>query len=278
LSRFKDGIPLLDPIEDMKIKDPNLPELIRKTEALQERLTKDEIHTMDKELKDNLYTKYLEKFDLRAQIKLMEKEIRSVKTLPMKDKLKHMKAVLRRLGLVDKDNVIQLKGRVACEISTADELVVCELLLGGAFNDMKPEVVAAVLSCVIYTEKGEDDIKVPEELSGPLKKLRQAARRVGEVEHDANLDVDVDEYVKRFKADLMEAVYRWCKGAKFSEICQICECFEGTIIRSVRRLVELLRQLVVAAKVIGDQTLQKTFTDAIKLIKRDIIFAGSLYL
>lgn len=278
LSRFKDGVPLLDPLEDMKIKDPALPDLIKKTEALQERLVKDEIHTMENKRKEFLYGQYLAKFDLRTQIKILEKEIRSVKTLPMRDKLKRMKVVLRRLGLVNKENVIQLKGRVACEISTADELLACELLFAGVFNDMKPEVAAAVLSCVIFTEKGEEDIKVPDVLDGPLKKLRQAARRIGEVERDANLDVDPEDYMKRFKPDLMEAVYRWCQGAKFSEICQICDCFEGTIIRCIRRLVELVRQLVVAAKVIGDQTLEKTFTQAIKLIKRDIVFAGSLYL
>jgi ATP-dependent RNA helicase DOB1 len=34
-----------------------------------------------------------------------------------------MKRVLRRLGHINQENVIQLKGRVACEVSSADELV-----------------------------------------------------------------------------------------------------------------------------------------------------------
>ena len=130
----------------------------------------------------------------------------------------------------------------------------------------------------MFTEKGDEDVKVPAELEGALQTLHKAAKRVGETERDAKMEVDPEEYVAQFRADLMEAVYRWCKGASFSEICNLTSCFEGTTIRCIRRLVELLRQLCIAAKVIGDRSLENMFKQAIKLIKRDIIFAGSLYL
>lgn len=155
LVRFKDGVPLLDPIEDMDIKDPELPVLIARAEKLQTRLKQDKIQTMKAEERDAVYSKYLEKHNLQAQVKLLQKEIKAVQTLPLKDKLKRMKVVLRTLGHVDKDNVIQLKGRVACEISTANELVVTELVLSGAFNDMEPAVAAAmVCERLVYLHKG----------------------------------------------------------------------------------------------------------------------------
>ena len=56
------------------------------------------------------------------------------------------------------------------------------------------------------------------------------------------------------------------------------EIFEGSIIRCMRRLEELLRQMIQAAKSIGNAELEERFSEAIKLIKRDIIFASSLYL
>jgi ATP-dependent RNA helicase DOB1 len=34
------------------------------------------------------------------------------------------------------DNIIELKGRVACEISSADELVLTELIFTGVLNDL----------------------------------------------------------------------------------------------------------------------------------------------
>ena len=46
----------------------------------------------------------------------------------------------------------------------------------------------------------------------------------------------------------------------------------------MRRLEELLRQMVQAAKNIGNTELENKFSEAIKLLKRDIIFAASLYL
>jgi ATP-dependent RNA helicase DOB1 len=34
------------------------------------------------------------------------------------------------------DDVIELKGRVACEVSTGDELLLTELIFNGVFNDL----------------------------------------------------------------------------------------------------------------------------------------------
>lgn len=58
--------------------------------------------------------------------------------------------MLRRLGHCDSDGVIQLKGRVACEINTCDELVVTELIFCGAFTELSPEQSAALLSCMVH--------------------------------------------------------------------------------------------------------------------------------
>ena len=114
--------------------------------------------------------------------------------------------MLRRLGHTNKDNVVQLKGRVACELSTCDELLLTELVLGGVFNDLSPEVSAALVSCAVVSEgKGQDSVRL-KELDGPFKKLQEAAKRVAEVQYDAKIALDKDEYVRKFKPDLMEIV------------------------------------------------------------------------
>lgn len=76
----------------------------------------------------------------------------------------------------------------------------------------------------------------------------------------------------------MDIVFAWCNGATFSDLCKMTEIFEGSIIRCMRRLEELLRQMVQASKTIGNPDLEDKFNTAIKLIKRDIVFASSLYL
>lgn len=64
--------------------------------------------------------------------------------------MRKKKRVLRRLGYCDSDGVIQLKGRVACEINTCDELVVTELIFSGVFNELTPEQSAALSSCLVH--------------------------------------------------------------------------------------------------------------------------------
>lgn len=76
----------------------------------------------------------------------------------------------------------------------------------------------------------------------------------------------------------MDVVYAWCNGISFAELCKMTEIFEGSIIRCMRRLEELLRQMCQAAKTIGNSELEDKFATGIKLMKRDIVFAASLYL
>lgn len=59
---------------------------------------------------------------------------------------------------------------------------------------------------------------------------------------------------------------------------KIADVFEGSIIRCIKRLEELLRQMADAAKAIGNTELEHKFNEATTKIKRDIVFAASLYL
>ncbi len=104
------------------------------------------------------------------------------------------------------------------------------------------------------------------------------ARQIAKVSKESKLEINEDDYVDQFKPFLMDVVYEWCKGASFSKLCEMTDIFEGGIIRCMRRLEELLRQMSLAAKVIGNKELEDKFNDGVKLIKRDIVFAASLYL
>jgi ATP-dependent RNA helicase DOB1 len=95
---------------------------------------------------------------------------------------------------------------------------------------------------------------------------------------ECKLKLDMDEYLKKVNPALMEVALAWAKGSKFGEICAMTDVFEGSVIRALRRLEELLRELGSAAKSIGNTELETKFADGISKIKRDIVFAASLYL
>ncbi len=80
------------------------------------------------------------------------------------------------------DDVVELKGRVACEISSADELVLTELMFGGVFKDATLEQIVALLSCFVWQEKIKNLPKLREDLASLYSQLREVARRVGKVQ------------------------------------------------------------------------------------------------
>jgi ATP-dependent RNA helicase DOB1 len=56
------------------------------------------------------------------------------------------------------------------------------------------------------------------------------------------------------------------------------DVYEGSLIRLFRRLEELLRQMAQAAKVMGNEDLEKKFEESLGKVRRDIVAAQSLYL
>ncbi|EPY50920.1 ATP-dependent RNA helicase [Schizosaccharomyces cryophilus OY26] len=275
--RFPDGISLLDPVENMNIKEPAFLKLMKKVDVLEARLLSNPLHNFE-DLKEK-YDQYLNKLSLLDQIKDLKKQLSKAKAIMQLDELSARKRVLRRLGFTSSDDVIEMKGRVACEISTGDGLLLTELVFNGIFNDLSPEQCAALLSCVVFQEKSEaENQRMKEELGGPLRILQEMARRIAKVSQESKLDVNEEDYVNSFKPSLMEVVYAWAHGASFAQICKMTDVYEGSLIRMFRRLEELLRQMSEAAKVIGNSNLQKKMEDTINCIHRDIVFSASLYL
>jgi ATP-dependent RNA helicase DOB1 len=274
--RFPDGLPLLDPVQDMNIKDDQFKNVIKKIEALEQRLR---AHSLDgKSEVEKLYDLCERKSELSEEIAVAKKSLKRAQTIMQMDELKCRKRVLRRLGYASSSDVIDVKGRVACEISSGDELLLTELLFNGVFNDLTAEQSAALLCCFVFQEKSEAMPKLKENLSGPLKQMQDSARRIARVSNESKLPVEEDVYVASFKPHLMDVVHAWASGAPFSQLCKMTVAFEGSIIRCIRRLEELMRQMCQASKAIGNTDLEKKFEEGISKIKRDIIFAASLYL
>ena len=72
-------------------------------------------------------------------------------------------------------------------------------------------------------------------------------------------------------------VYEWARGLPFAQITNLTDVQEGVIVRTIQRLDEMLRDVKDAARVIGDPMLYQKMDEASSIIKRDIVFAASLY-
>ncbi|KAG8826252.1 ATP-dependent RNA helicase mtr4 [Serendipita sp. 401] len=276
--RWPESVPLLDPVDNMGIKDAGFLGLIEKMKALDQRISTHPISS-DPNL-PAYYEVYARKQDIYTRLRTLRRQIQAAHDVMQLEELKSRKRVLRRLGFSSSTDVVEMKGRVACEISTGDELLLTEMIFEGVFNPLSPEQCAALLSCFVFGEKSEQQVRLKEELAAPLRSMQETARRIAKVSKESKLSIVEADYVAQFKVELMDAVMQWCKGAKFVDICKLTDQFEGTIIRVFRRLQELIRQMVAAAKAIGNSDLERKFSDALGMLERQgsVIFCSSLYL
>ncbi|XP_020678441.1 DExH-box ATP-dependent RNA helicase DExH10 isoform X1 [Dendrobium catenatum] len=275
--KFPHGLPRLNPVKDMGINDPELTELVHKFEELEQKLAAHPLHESTQTEKQ--YQWFQRKAQLNHEIQLLKSKMRDSQLQKFRDELKNRSRVLKRLGHIDADSVVQLKGRAACLIDTGDELLVTELMFNGTFNDLDPHQAVALASCFIPGDKSSDQVFSRIELAKPLQQLQDSARKIAEIQRECKLDINVEEYVEAtVRPYLMDVIYCWSKGATFAEVIEMTDIFEGSIIRLARRLDEFLNQLKAAAHAVGEINLEKKFESGTESLRRGIMFANSLYL
>lgn len=187
--------------------------------------------------------------------------------------------VLQQLGYVSPDGTVTLKGRAACEInSTQDELLSTELLFRGVLAGLSPEEAVALMSALVFQEKSDVEPELPARLSSSWKSLQALAVELAELQGAAGLPVSPEEYCREvLHPGLMQVVYEWARGTPFSAITPLTDVLEGSIVRAVVRLDQCCRELMDAARVMGDTALFALMEAASGQIRRDIVFAASLY-
>lgn len=95
--RFPDGVPLLDPVQDMAIKDESFVTLVSKIAALEKQLMENPLSSPSQvDVLKQQYREYSRKMELKEQMKLVKKEIKRVTAILQLDELKCRKRVLRR--------------------------------------------------------------------------------------------------------------------------------------------------------------------------------------
>ena len=157
------------------------------------------------------------------------------------------KAVLQSLGYIDERETVSIKGRVACEVNTCEELIATEMVFEGVFSDLTPEEIAALLSALVFQEKNKDeelDSEIPERIASGCKKMKQIATNLGRLQKECGLDIDPLEFCEEsLKFGLVHVVYEWALGIPFKDVVALTDVQEGSIVRCITRLDELCREI-----------------------------------
>ncbi|KAL7316699.1 Antiviral helicase ski2 [Mucor circinelloides] len=258
-----------------KIKDMEFQEMLRSKIRLMKRLRTEFQCTKCPEL-DEHYGLIHDHKRLSSQIDMLKMTI-SDQNLELLPDYHQRIEVLRQLNYIDDQGTVQLKGRVACEINSADELLLTELVLDNVFADFEPAEVVAILSCFVFQERNASEPRLTPKLTKGKEIVLTYARKIAQLQVDCGLAISVEDYANNLKFGLVEVVYEWARGLPFKHITDLTDVLEGSIVRCISRLDETCREVMGAARMVGDTSLYKKMEQAEQDIKRDIVFAASLY-
>lgn len=275
-NRFNDDLPMIHPFLHMNIKSEEFKQVIKTIGEEEEKIFEHPLY--DSPDGEHLYNTYKDKIKLEQTLAELKKQLEDQLSSSFLHELKCRKHVLRRLEYCTGVDVIQQKGKVACELSSGHELLLTELIFNGVFSDLSPQQIVALLSCLLCDDKSNTNPRLTADLSGPLSQMQNFARTIARVSTECMVELDEKRYVQSLKPFLMDVCFAWANGSPFTDVCKLTDIFEGSIIRCLRRMEEMLRELIQASKSIGNTELQDKFYAASNAIKRDIVFAPSLYL
>jgi antiviral helicase SKI2 len=265
----------LHPIKDLKLQDIATVEACQHHAELVKTLPAKPVASAQKlrEWSALLHAKHI----LTARVSELEFGLSDANLLQMPD-FENRVTVLQRMGYLDENRTVTLKGRVACEIATGDELVGTEIIFAGVLADVPAAEAVALLASLVFQEKNAS----PPTLQGSLKvacdRAKELAFTAGEIQAAQGIQIAPDEFVETtMRFGLSEVVYEWAKGTPFSDICQFTDVQEGSIVRTIVRLDEMCRDVRNAARIMGDSILYAKMEEASAAIKRDIVFSASLY-
>ncbi len=202
----------------------------------------------------------LERFSVRY--KKLEKEIEKQRDIFWNKFLAH-RSVLMDYGYL-KDDYPTDRGVTTSQIRSENELFIAEIIFSGVLENLTPAQLAAVV-CAITTEDLRIDIPylpISEPVRKTLNVIRNIRRKVEKVQ--SRYSVEAPMYINPYFSSLIEL---WVEGADWENITEQVDMGEGDIVRSFKRVVDVLRQFTTIANV--PEALVFTAREAIDKIQRE---------
>uniref|UniRef100_A0AAR2LKJ7 SKI2 homolog, superkiller viralicidic activity 2-like n=1 Tax=Pygocentrus nattereri TaxID=42514 RepID=A0AAR2LKJ7_PYGNA len=268
-----DGIATLDPVNDLHLKGVDVVEGVMRQRVLQDSLK--DFHCTHSPTFTEQFARVQERMSLQEELDRLLFLVSDLSLTLLPEYNQRIK-VLKELKYIDESDAVQLKGRVACQISS-HELLLTELLFENTLSPLAPEESAALLSCLVFTQNTQIEPHIPNTIQEGIDRVLCVAQRIGELQRECGIAQTAEDFVSQFKFGLTEVVYCWARGMPFAEIAQLTDVQEGTVVRCIQRLDEVLKEVRQAARIVGDSVLGSKMERASLAIRRDIVFTASLY-
>lgn len=203
-------------------------------------------------------------------------EIERIRNKHSRENLLHINEYSSRIEFLKKynfiDSNITLKGRVASEIRTVNEVLVTELIFNNEIDSFTPFEVIAVFSAMICEDK-QDEYEISPELQAKVNVLE----RYYNMFNDDLENMGIPKF-EILNLGMVQPVFDWCNGVSLGNIVARHKVQEGTFVRLLLRLDECCREMINISSIIGDEKISDKFSQASISMKRDIVFLPSLYI
>jgi superfamily II RNA helicase len=223
------------------------------------------------------YENYLKKKD---DIRRLEGSITHLETFVNND-VEKMARYLKDNKYIDEETSKVLpRGIIASEISECNEILLTEIILADFFLDLSQEEIVATLAAFIE-EKTNDAVTfatldVPDSVKQVLSNINYIADDFGGYEYNSGIDIGTDW---NLYLSFIGPAYEWACGRSIKEIyTKYADVYEGTFIRNILRIANILENIKNIGEMIGNADLIKKLENIETLLIRDNVTTESLYI
>ena len=177
-----------------------------------------------------------------------------------------IKVVLDKFGYIH-DDAIAKSGKMLAKIYGETDLLISESIQAEVFTALSPADLVSVISSCIYESRNEEAAKIPR---GDVQVALAAISKIYGKIHDAESDLNL-EPMRAPDLGFCWASHKWASGHSLTSILKDSDLTVGDFVRSMKQIIDLLRQLRGAAP-----QLQTVIDLALTKIDRGVIaYAGA---
>jgi ATP-dependent RNA helicase HelY len=168
-------------------------------------------------------------------------------------------------------------GRLLARIYSESDLLVAECLRTGAWADLQPAELAAVVSAVLYETRGGDGPRAPFAAEAPTPRLRQALHQTAKLSFALRADEQTHRIAPSREPDdgFVSVIYQWARTGDLAASLAAADAtgsgsplLAGDFVRWCRQVLDLLDQVRNAAP---DAELRATAKRAINDVRRGVV-------
>jgi ATP-dependent RNA helicase HelY len=235
----------------------------------------DEIASIRKRMKDHIchscpdrenHSRFAERaLRLQREIDGLTERINS-RTNVIAKRFDRIKIILDKFGYIDNDQITK-PGKMLAKIYGETDLLIAESIRADLFSNLSATDLVSVISSCIYESRNDEAAKIPRgEIQTALSGISKIYGRIHSAETDLNL-----EPMRAPDFGFCWASHKWASGNSLTSVLKGNDLTVGDFVRSMKQIIDLLRQLRVAAP-----HLQSVIDQALTKVDRGVIaYAGA---